>query len=267
MKDLWKDGEASAFSNDPLSMRVYTSRLLGQDPDLVLHGGGNTSVKAPKENFFGDTEEILFVKGSGQDLAAIDETGFSPVRLSVLRRLVTLDGIADADMVRLQRTAMTDPDAPAPSIEAMVHAVIPFQFVDHTHADAVVTISNTAEGEQRIRNLYGDRVLILPYVHPGFELAKCVFEKTKGIDWGKIEGLILLNHGIFTFADRPQDSYQRMISLVTEAEAYLSSFGCVPAFFPDDVFGKGPECLQLQQAQPLTPWAPVLDHVQRRPGR
>jgi len=222
MKNLWNDSEASALSEDALSLRVYTSRLLGAEADLVLHGGGNTSVKAAGENFFGETEEILFIKGSGQDLRVVCQEGFAPVRMSVLHRLLDLDQVADEDLIRIQRSAMTLPDAPAPSIETLVHALIPFKYVDHTHADAVVTISNSAGGEQKIRSLYGNRVVIVPYVHPGFELAKKIKAATTGLDWGKVEGLIVLNHGIFTFADRARTSYDRMISLVTTAEAYIT---------------------------------------------
>jgi len=226
MKNLWIDNEANAYSEDSLSLRIYTSRLMGLESELVLHGGGNTSVKVRLENIFGESEEILFIKGSGQDLSVIDRDGFTPVRLSVLKRLMQLERIEDADLVRIQRSAMTDPDAPAPSIEALVHAFIPFKYVDHTHADAVVSITNSMDGEHRIRSLYQDRVVVIPYVHPGFELAKTIQEKTNGIDWDKTEGLIILNHGLFTFADRAKDSYDRMISLVTEAEGYLLSCGC-----------------------------------------
>ena len=172
MKSLWNDNVAKTFTNDPLQLRVYTSRLLGQEPGLVLHGGGNTSVKARAKNFFGDSEEILFVKGSGYGLSKVHTKGFAPVRLEVLKRMVTLDRLTDTDMVRLQRLAMTDPTAPNPSIEAILHANIPFKYVDHTHADAVVTITNNKRGEALIREIYKDRVLIVPYIKPGFRLAK-----------------------------------------------------------------------------------------------
>jgi len=119
MKSLWNDIEAQAFENDPLQLRVYTSRLLGREPGLVLHGGGNTSVKDAVKNVFGDIEEILFVKGSGHDLATIQTNGFAPVRLKALTRLATIERLTDMEMARLQRSAMTDPEAPDPSIEAI----------------------------------------------------------------------------------------------------------------------------------------------------
>ena len=124
-------------------------------------------------------------------------------------------------MVKNQRATMTDPSAPNPSVEAILHAIIPFQFVDHTHADSVVAVSNTKNGEARIKEIYGRGVLIVPYVMPGFILARKVFEMTREIDWQRLKGMVLLHHGIFTFADDAKTSYARMIRLVTKAEDYL----------------------------------------------
>ena len=225
MKSLWNDNEAKTFANDPLQLRVYTSRLLGQEPELVLYGGGNTSLKANVKNLFGDKEEILFVKGSGFDLAMIQANEFAPIRLEVLIRMVTLDRLIDTDMVRFQRAAMTDPTAPNPSIEAILHANIPFKYVDHTHADAIVTITNNEKGESLIREIYKDRVLIVPYIKPGFKLAKNICEMTRNADWKKFEGMILMHHGVFTFADDARTSYERMIHLVSLAEDYLHKQG------------------------------------------
>ncbi|MFQ5345685.1 MAG: bifunctional aldolase/short-chain dehydrogenase [Mariprofundus sp.] len=221
MNSLWNDKDAAAIADDPLALRVYTSRLLGAEPSLVLHGGGNTSVKADVANLFGESERILFVKGSGWDLATIEKAGFAPVRLDVLQSMAQLETLSDTDMVRAQRAAMTDPYAPNPSVEAILHAMIPFDFVDHTHADAVVTISNTADGEARLREIYGEDVLILPYTMPGFVLARQVYEKTKDTDWSKLKGIILLHHGVFTFADDARASYEAMINLVSTAEHEL----------------------------------------------
>lgn len=221
IKSLWNDQEAAELGNDPLKLRVYSSRLLGREADLVLHGGGNTSVKATSTDWLGDTEEVLYVKGSGWDLATIEAPGFAPVKLDTLRRLARLEALSDTDMVAMQRAAMTDPAAPDPSVEAILHAIIPFKYVDHTHADAVVTLTNTQGGEDKIRELYGDRVIVIPYVMPGFMLARTVADLTHDLDWGRVEGMILLNHGIFTFHDDARESYQRMIRLVHEAEEYL----------------------------------------------
>lgn len=223
MISLWDEAEAEQLAGDALALRVYSSRLLGREPDLVLHGGGNTSVKLEEVNRFGEVEELLLVKGSGWDLATIEAAGFAPVRVQTLKKMAALEQLSDADMVRLQRSAMTDPAAPNPSVEAILHAIIPFRFVDHTHADAVVTICNTDHGEQRIRAIFGERVLVIPYVMPGFVLARKVYELTRNIDWAGIEGMILMHHGVFTFADDARASYERMIGLVSEAEGYLEA--------------------------------------------
>ncbi len=221
MKSLWKNSDAKTCGDDPLKLRVYTSRLLGQEASLVLHGGGNTSVKAQVKNFFGDQEDVLYIKGSGWDLATIEAKGFAAVKLDLLKRMALLPKLTDTEMVREQRAAMLDPNAPNPSVEAILHAIIPFRFVDHTHADAVVAITNTPNGLQRMKELYGTRVLVLPYVMPGFILARQVYEMTKDLDWKKCEGIVLLNHGIFTFADDAKTSYEQMIKLVSEAEGYI----------------------------------------------
>ena len=189
----------------------------------MLHGGGNTSVKISERNLFGETEELLYVKGSGWDLATIREEGFAPVRMSTLLKMVQLDKLTDSDMVKYQRAAMTNPNAPVPSVEAILHAIIPFRFVDHTHADAVVTITNTPGGRNRIEEIYGNTVLIVPYVMPGFILSREIYKLTQGLDWKKIKGIILLNHGIFTFNDEAKKSYDQMIALVSKAEQYLKN--------------------------------------------
>jgi len=222
MNSLWNDAEALKFERDPLAMRVYTSRLLGKESDLVLHGGGNTSVKIREKDLFGEEEDILYVKGSGWDLATIEKPGFAPVKLEVLKKMADLEHLSDPDMVKYQRAAMTNPNAPNPSVEAILHAIIPFTFVDHTHADAVVTISNTPDGEERINTLYGDRMLIIPYVMPGFILAREIHKRTQDLDWSTIDGMILMNHGVFTFDHNARKAYERMIDIVSEAEDYIS---------------------------------------------
>ncbi|NRB48396.1 MAG: bifunctional aldolase/short-chain dehydrogenase [Saprospiraceae bacterium] len=225
MKSNWKDSEAKKLKGDLLKLRVYTSRLLGNNEDLVMHGGGNTSVKVKETNIFGEEEEILYVKGSGWDLATIEAPGFAPVKLSALHRLAQLDTLSDVDMVKNQRMAMTNPSAPNPSVEAILHAIIPYTFVDHTHADAVVTVTNTPGGKKRIQEIYGDKILIIPYVMPGFILAKKIYEMTKNIDWDSIDGMVLMNHGVFTFHDNPKVSYEKMISIVDASEKYLKKQG------------------------------------------
>ncbi len=225
MQSLWNKKTAVSFAENPLEMRVYSSRLLGREPSLVLHGGGNTSVKAEVADLFGEHKPILYVKGSGWDLATIESPGFAPVCLETLKRMAELPTLSDPDMVSAQRAAMSDPYAPNPSVEAILHAIIPFKFVDHTHADAVVTLTNSPNGEARARDLYGERVLIVPYTMPGFVLAKVIHELTRDADWSQLDGMVLMNHGVFSFADDARASYERMIALVTMAEDALEKEG------------------------------------------
>jgi rhamnose utilization protein RhaD (predicted bifunctional aldolase and dehydrogenase) len=216
MKNLWTNEEASNYKSD-LELRVFTSNLLGRNDELVLHGGGNTSVKS-----IVDDEKLLLVKGSGWDLVSIKEEGFAPVKLDVLRDMAKLEALSDSDMVAQQKAAMTDKSAPNPSIEAILHAIIPYKFVDHTHADAVVMISNSKNSEQLIKEVYPN-FLIVPYVMPGFILAKTIYDMTVELDWDSIDGIILHNHGIFTFDNDAKKSYDKMIEAVSHAEKFLET--------------------------------------------
>jgi len=224
LKSLYNEKETNKFKTD-LDLRVYTSRLLGKDSSLVLHGGGNTSVKSSATNLFGEVEEILYVKGSGWDLATIESQGFAPVKMQTLLKMAKLQKLSDTDMVKYQRVAMIDPHAPNPSVEAILHAIIPFKFVDHTHADAVVTITNTDDAADKIKEIYGDKVLVIPYIMPGFVLAKLVYDMTRDVNWSELEGMVLMNHGLFTFNDNAKKSYEKTIELVDKAEKYLASKG------------------------------------------
>lgn len=221
MRSLWSEDEAAGFPGD-LGLRVYTSRLLGREASLVLCGGGNTSVKIQERNLVGDEEIILYVKGSGADLARIDESGFSPVRMAHLLRLAKLPSLSDARMVNELRTHMTRASAPTPSVEAILHAILPHRYVDHTHADAVIAVSNAPSGESRLREIYGEAVVVIPYVMPGFDLARLCAERFPAEAGPRTEGMVLLSHGIFSFGESARESYERMIALVTRAEEYLA---------------------------------------------
>jgi rhamnose utilization protein RhaD (predicted bifunctional aldolase and dehydrogenase)/NAD(P)-dependent dehydrogenase (short-subunit alcohol dehydrogenase family) len=224
MKNLWDPAEASKCKSD-LELRVYSSRLLGQDTTLVLHGGGNTSVKVRERNAVGDEEEILYIKGSGWDLQTIEAAGFAPVRLAPLLKLAQLEALSDPRMVNELATQVTRAGAPAPSVETILHAILPHKFVDHTHADAVLAVTNTSEGEKRIREIYGDDVVIVPYVMPGFDLANVCARKFEKEAKPSTIGMVLLNHGIFSFGATAEESYGRMIALVDRAENYLQQHG------------------------------------------
>ena len=224
MKNLWDSIEAGKCRSD-LELRVYSSRLLGREAALVLHGGGNTSVKIRERNLLGEEEEILYVKGSGWDLETIQAEGFAPVRMQHLLKLARADALSDSQMVNELATQVTRAGAPAPSVETILHAVLPHKFVDHTHADAVVAITDTDGGEARIREVYGDDVVIVPYVMPGFDLAKVCARQFEAEANPKTIGMVLLHHGIFSFGATAEESYNRMIALVDRAEKYLKERG------------------------------------------
>jgi len=228
MKSLWNDQEAAHYSGEgahPLAQRVYTSRLLGRDKTLVLHGGGNTSVKIREQNILGEDEDILYVKGSGWDLETIEAAGFSPVRLPRLLGLATLHALSDTAMAQELRSNMTDASAPAPSVEAILHAILPHTYVDHTHADALIAVTNTPDGLERVRDIYGDTVVVVPYVMPGFRLARLCAELFPAQAEAQTVGMVLMNHGLFSFGETARASYESMIALVTRAEQYLERRG------------------------------------------
>ncbi len=227
MQSLWSDKDAAATVaryaeagvGRDLALRVYTSRLLGGDPALVLHGGGNTSVKTTTADLVGDSCEVLCVKGSGWDMAAIEPAGLPAVRLEPLRTLRRRDALSDEDMVRVQRANLIDPGSPNPSVETLLHAFLPHKFIDHTHATSVLSLADQPDAAERCADLYRGRLGIVPYIMPGFLLAKKaaeIFEEDE-----TVEGLVLLKHGIFTFGDNARDAYERMIAAVSLAEERL----------------------------------------------
>jgi len=224
LNNLWNSAQAAGFPGD-IGQRVYTSRLIGADPSLVLHGGGNTSVKVLEKNLFGDEELILRVKGSGADLASIEAAGFSPCRMAHLVRLAGLDSLSDLQMASELRGSMTDPSAPAPSVEAILHAILPAKYVDHTHADALIAVMNTPAGGDRVREIYGDRVVIVPYVMPGFRLARLCASLLPREMSERTVGVALMGHGLLTFGETAEASYLRMIECVGLAEEHLARHG------------------------------------------
>ena len=228
MKSLWNEADARAAVaryaasgvGEDLALRTYSARLLGADPTLVLHGGGNTSVKTTARDLFGEEIVVLCVKGSGWDLATIEPAGHPAVRLAPLLRLRALESLTDEAMVNVQRQNLMDTAAPNPSVETLLHAFIPEKFIDHTHAMAVLALVNQPAAETLIAEVYGERVACVPYVMPGFALAKAAaeaFETRPGL-----EGLVLINHGLFSFGTTARQSYERMIALVSLAEAFLA---------------------------------------------
>ena len=227
MRSLWSEADAKKVVEHygakgvgpDLSLRVYTSRLLGGDPRLVLHGGGNTSVKTVLPDLLGEPVEVLCVKGSGWDLGNIEPPGLPAVRLAPLRKLRERDTLDDEGMVKIQRANLLDPGAPNPSVETLLHAFLPHKFIDHTHATAVLSLADQPDAAERCADLYGPRVGVVPYIMPGFLLAKKAAEVFEA--GPEVEGLILLKHGVFSFGDTARDAYERMIAIVTLAEERL----------------------------------------------
>jgi rhamnose utilization protein RhaD (predicted bifunctional aldolase and dehydrogenase)/NAD(P)-dependent dehydrogenase (short-subunit alcohol dehydrogenase family) len=225
MQSRWSDAEAQSYveryaSSCPpdLALRVYTSRLIGSDPSLVLHGGGNTSVKTVLRDDTGKEVEVLCVKGSGWDLGDIEPEGLPALRQGSLLELRALPTLSDEAMVNAQRIRMLQASAPNPSVETLLHAFLPHKFIDHSHADAILAIVDQPDGEALCRRLYGERFAIVQYIMPGFALAKLAadsFEKNP-----HVEGLLLLKHGLFTFGESARQSYERHIAAVSVAEAY-----------------------------------------------
>src|SRR5687767_3166491 len=220
MKSRWNEAEAAQLTG-PLGPRIYTSRLLGQEKSLVLHGGGNTSVKLREKDVFGVEHDVLYVKGSGADLETINAVNFAPLPLLYLQKLARLPALSDSQMLNELNTHVLRSGAPSPSVETLLHALLPHKYVDHTHADAVLAVSNAPDGEKRIRDIYGDRVAVIPYVMAGFQLAAhCAREFPKQAGKRTV-GMVLLSHGIFSFGVEARESYERMIELVSMAEEYL----------------------------------------------
>ena len=220
MKNLWNDQEASTLKTD-LDLRVYTSRLIGADTEMVLHGGGNTSLKSTTTNRFGETQNIIWVKASGFDLATMGAEGYTALEIEKVLRLAELKTLSDDDMVIDLKVARLNPNAAGASIEAIVHALIPFKYVDHSHANAVLTVSNSPNGLTQLKTIYGDDVLFLPYVKPGFDLA---LQFKEAINNGDLQGknaVILEHHGVFTFSDDAKTSYDNMVITVGKSETFL----------------------------------------------
>ena len=228
MQSRWNAAEAQKFAadyapkgvNEDLAVRTYTTRLLGSDPRLVLHGGGNTSVKTTVKDMLGDDVEVICIKGSGWDMGSIEPAGLPAVRLEPLRKLRKLDKLSDEDMVNFQRINLLDSSSPNPSVETLLHAFLPHKFVDHVHSTAVLALTDQPDNKALVHEVYGDRVAYVPYTIPGFALAKSVadvFDKNP-----KVEGLVLLQHGIFTVGDTAEQAYCRMIEFVTMAEERLT---------------------------------------------
>jgi rhamnose utilization protein RhaD (predicted bifunctional aldolase and dehydrogenase) len=226
MLSRYDEGEAAravrSFAGVPeaLALRTYTARLLGAEPSLVLHGGGNTSAKGTLPTLLGESVEIMWIKGSGWDLATIEPPGHPAVRLAPLRDLRGLAALSDEDMVNALRLALLQASAPTPSVETLLHAFLPVRFVDHTHADALLSVADQPKGREICSEIFGDGLVWVPYAMPGFDLAKRCAEAFEATTVPSV--IVLERHGLFTFGATARESYERMIDAVTKAEAYVA---------------------------------------------
>ena len=220
MQSQWSDADAAKAietyaaqgASEDIAIRVYTTRLLGGDPRLVLHGGGNTSVKTRTSDLLGNEIDVLCVKGSGWDMGDIEPAGLAMVRLAPLRALRALERLSDEDMVNAQRGNLIDSAAPNPSVETLLHAFLPHKFVDHTHSIAVLSLVDQPNGEELAAQVYDGEMGIVPYIMPGFALARKaaeIYEQNPDV-----AGLVLHKHGIFTFGTDAREAYERMIDMV-----------------------------------------------------
>jgi rhamnulose-1-phosphate aldolase/alcohol dehydrogenase len=225
MQNRWDDAAARdivaqfAELEEAFALRIYTSRLIGGEPALVLHGGGNTSFKTRALDAFGEQVDVICIKGSGHDLEHIGPAGFPAVRLAELVRLRELEALDDEALAAETNRGRVDPKGPTPSVELLLHAFLPHRFVDHSHSDAILALTNQPDGEARVRGLFGDRIGWVPYAMPGFELAKRASEV-----WEKnpdCEALVLERHGLFTFGEDARQSYERHVAIVDQAEGHI----------------------------------------------
>ncbi|KMW59561.1 putative oxidoreductase [Candidatus Rhodobacter oscarellae] len=215
----WRSEAGADPADQELGERVYTSRLIGQNPDLLMHGGGNTSVKLQRPDLFGQMQDVLHVKGSGWDLDVIEAAGLPGVWLEPLLKLRALDALSDEDMVNYQRSSLLDSKSPNPSVETLLHAFLPHKYVDHTHATPFLVLADLPNAEEVCREIFGDRLGIVPYIMPGFGLAKKaaeVYEQNPDV-----EGLLLIQHGHFAFGPTAQASYDKIVQHTNEVAAYL----------------------------------------------
>ena len=228
MDNLWSDREAQvcikrcdgAGIGENLALRLYSARLLGGVPNLVLHGGGNASLKAAISDPFGDELAVMFIKGSGSDMATLEAAGMPAVRLEPLLRLQTLTVLDDLAMVNLLRGNRLDTGAPDPSVETLLHAFLPQTYVDHTHAAAILALSDQSDGDEICAELFGDRAAVVPYTMSGLGLAKAASAVYAGQP--NCRGLILSKHGLVSFGATAAEAYAGTIDLVNLAERHLN---------------------------------------------
>ncbi|MCI0890386.1 MAG: class II aldolase/adducin family protein, partial [Chloroflexi bacterium] len=220
MDNLWRDQDAG---DSDIGQLVYLSNLIGADSLLVQPGGGNTSLKSREADLFGDEADALIVKGSGTDLRTIRAAGFTHLYTERLARLQTKTAIEDGDMMELMQAAMLFPSRdPVPSVETPLHSLLPYRFIAHTHDVATLSLSDTPHAEENVTRVFGDDVAFLPYVRPGFPLAKLMAERYAEQPPDKAIALVLEKHGLVVWGETASECYERLVSVISNAEAFVA---------------------------------------------
>jgi rhamnose utilization protein RhaD (predicted bifunctional aldolase and dehydrogenase)/NAD(P)-dependent dehydrogenase (short-subunit alcohol dehydrogenase family) len=228
MIDRWNEADAAEYIarygkawGEDLALRTYLAALIGAEDSLVLHGGGNCSVKTPVTGILGQTSRAIFVKASGCSMASMEPRCYAGLDLGYLEKLRALEELSDEAMVNEMMTHLLDHRSPAPSIEALVHAFIPAKFIDHTHPDAILALTNQADGKRLVAEALGDGVLVLDYVKPGFRLALAAAQALETAPGSR--AMVWMQHGLISWGETARESYEATIDLVTRAEAFVVS--------------------------------------------
>jgi len=226
MDGSWNEEEletlASGLGLDPrgiLARRIYGARLLGSEPSWVLHGGGNVSCKTRETDLSGEERDVLWVKSSGADLAALDLRGLVPLDLEFLRRLRGRGDLSDRELRRALLRARLDPESPPPSLETLLHAFLPDRFLDHAHPDVVCVLSSSRDGPDLLEAAVPEGFGVLPWIRPGPALAEAVAEFREAHP--ESSGVILLSHGLVTWAEDAAVCRERMTSLISRIEGVV----------------------------------------------
>ena len=217
MLNIWKNEDSAEMSD--LDKLIYQSHLIGTEESLVLWGGGNTSIKTVEKDFFGVPQRVLRIKGSGSDLKSVEAKDFPAINLDKVLPLLDREHMSDEAMVDFLDHCLMESSAPRPSIETLLHAFLPFKSVVHSHADAILSLTNTTNHNTIIKKALGDSIIVLPYTRPGFKLSK---ESASGLGkQNNANGLILVNHGLVTWGNTPEEAYSKHIDIVTQAEKFI----------------------------------------------
>jgi rhamnulose-1-phosphate aldolase/alcohol dehydrogenase len=218
--NLWDAQKASQVS-EGLGELVYRSNLLGTDRSVANWGGGNTSMKTTVTDFRGRPVEVMWVKGSGSDLATMKAGNFTALKMEDIRPLFEKESMPDEEMVAYLLNCMTDSKHPRASIETLLHAFLPFKHVDHTHPDAIISLCCADNGKELAKEIYGDRFVWVPYIRPGFTLSRMIAQGVLANP--KAELVLMEKHGLVTWGDTSEECYLKTLAIIGEAESFIAA--------------------------------------------